>query len=157
MAQADRHEQTDWNAIALYLKGLGVREVVLISPTPNWRPSLPVIVARRHWSEQQQYLADGLDSTPIATDALMRATYGRSDRLTYISLIQTLCGDAGCLTAAPDATTLLVLDYGHLSPSGSVFIANKILARPLATVFKHAQEDTPTNLNEKMTTTVTFH
>lgn len=140
LAQVAHHETTDWDAIAGRLRGLGVHEVVLVGPMPNWRPSLPVIVARRHWHERLTYLGDGLDPKPIATDKLLAARYGGSNRLHYVSLIQSLCSPAGCVATLPQEQGLIVVDYGHLSPSGSVFVADRVLAMPLKTVVRLAAQ-----------------
>lgn len=139
MAQAEHHEKTDWDLIARRLRELGVKKVVLVGPMPNWRPSLPVIVARRHWQDNVQYLSDGLDPAPVTTDMQLKAAYGKSSRLEYISLIEKLCGGLGCRASLPRDQMLLVVDYGHLSPSGSLFVASTILAEPLNTMLDRVQ------------------
>jgi hypothetical protein len=50
-----------------------------------------------------------------------------SSSVSYISLISSLCSDNGCLTKVDDKNTPLVWDYGHLTPEGSIFVADEII------------------------------
>jgi peptidoglycan/LPS O-acetylase OafA/YrhL len=45
----------------------------------------------------------------------------------YISIHEALCKDEGCLTrVGPELTDLTAIDQGHLSPSGSRYLLNKV-------------------------------
>ena len=81
-----------------------------------------------------------VDPKPIATDKLLAARFESSNRLHYVSLIQSLCSPAGCLATLPEDRGLIVVDYGHLSPPGSVYVANHVLAVPLRTVLRLAAQ-----------------
>lgn len=132
MAQREKHEQTDWQAMARFIAAHG-GELVLVGPTPQWRPSLPIIVAR-DLHAPAAYVADGLDGAVLETDRRLREQLTGSP-ITYVSLIQALCQGAACRArirndaGEPD---LLVVDYGHLTPAGSVHAAREALAPWLA-------------------------
>lgn len=146
IAQAEHHENTDWYAVANRLHELGVKQVVLVGPMPNWKPSLPLIIARRHWGEAFVHIKDGLDSAPFKTNAILEKRYAKSKNLVYVSLTNPLCDVTGCLAIAPVDRTLLVVDYGHLSPPGSMYVSQSIL-RQVLTDSTDAQQVTekPTN------------
>ena len=78
--------------------------------------------------------AEGLDGAVLETDRRLREQLTGSP-ITYVSLIQALCQGAACRArirndaGEPD---LLVVDYGHLTPAGSVHAAREALAPWLA-------------------------
>lgn len=129
LAQRNGHEDVDWTRIAHALHALGVVHVVLVGPTPQWWPSLPRIAAR-HWDESWTRIADGLVPASAATDALLQQRYARAFDLRYVSLTQPLCNAQGCVARVPGEkkSSLLVIDYGHLSAKGSRYIARTIIA-----------------------------
>lgn len=132
MAQAEAHEQTNWDEIARYLHAKGVSQVVLVGPMTNWRPSLPIVVTRAHWQDDSPYVKHGLDNAVFATNAILKDKYQHSKTINYVSLIDVLCQQKeGCIGVLPDKKGLLVVDYGHLSPSGSIYVAKRILAQRL--------------------------
>jgi len=122
IAQKDQHDKTQWNDLATYLKSLGVKQVVLMGPLPQWSPSLPSVIANRHWGNEDSHISDvALDRGLIATD---RATRGMIDpRLVdFVSLIDGLCIADSCLVRLQDDHSLLQIDSGHLSSAGSLYI-----------------------------------
>jgi peptidoglycan/LPS O-acetylase OafA/YrhL len=140
LAQAERHEQTDWVAFAAALHGLGVQHVLLVGPLPQWKPSLPLVITRYHWDDHAWHdgdepvrVAEGLDAQTLKADQHLSQRYqgplAQSPALTYVSLIGKLCNDAGCLAYVPgDADhTLMAVDYGHLSPPASIYVAQHLL------------------------------
>lgn len=127
LAQQAAHENTDWNAIATRLLDSGAAKVVLIGPMPNWRPSLPVVFVRRYWDSTAMRIAQGLDPALFTTDRLLQEKYGDSKKLTYISLTKKLCNQNGCIGVISREKSLIVLDYGHLTPWGSVYVAEVVI------------------------------
>lgn len=136
MAQAEGHEETDWSAIARYLHSVGVKRVILVGPVPQWRPSLPLVVSKRHWQEHSDMIEDdGLDNDIMVTDSLLQQRYGQSGAdtektggLEYVSVISALCKGDECLAYVPGDGTLIAVDYGHLSPPGSIYVVRHVLA-----------------------------
>ena len=49
--------------------------------------------------------------------------------LTYVSVIEKLCNAEGCIGVLPGSSDrdLLVFDVGHLTPKGSVYVAEEVL------------------------------
>ena len=132
IAQREKHEQTDWQAIAGFVQSHG-GELVLVGPTPQWQPSLPIIVARDLKATPDR-VAEGVDAVVMNTDRLMRERLANSP-VQYVSLVAALCDGQGCRARIRDeagAPDLLVLDYGHLTPAGSALVAREILAPWLA-------------------------
>jgi peptidoglycan/LPS O-acetylase OafA/YrhL len=136
LAQQSAHERTDWGELADHLHKLGVESVVLLGPMPNWRPSLPMIITRKHWGRPINRVSDGLDAALFATDAVLAKKYGRAPNLDYISLISALCNTEGCIAVVPNEEMLMVVDYGHLTPLGSIYVAKTVLKAKLDSLMR---------------------
>jgi peptidoglycan/LPS O-acetylase OafA/YrhL len=122
IAQKDQHDKTHWGEIAARLKQLGVKHVVLMGPLPQWNPSLPSVIANRHWGATESHITDaGLDQSVMAAD---RATRTMIDprSVDFVSLIDKLCVANSCLVRLQDDNSLLQIDSGHLSEKGSIYI-----------------------------------
>ena len=138
IAQANRHEKTNWFDVYNKLIYLGVKKVVLIGPVSQWRPSLPrVITKKSHWNSTEKYITDdGLDLSILLTDQIMNEE-AIPNNMIYISLIQGLCIDdnsmKSCTVRVSDGD-LLQVDYGHLTPKGSLYVARNILFGKLKNV-----------------------
>ncbi len=131
MAQVHNHQATDWNRIADRLHSLGVGNVVLVGPAPEWYPSLPLVFVRHFWGADPEYIKDGLDGDVLFTDQQLQQRYGSSSKIIYVSLIQKLCTKEGCLAHVPESRELMALDYGHLTPEASVFVGRSIIGTAL--------------------------
>lgn len=131
MAQQNSHELTDWNEIARHLKALGVKEVVLVGPVPQWQPSLPLVITKRHWNSADSQIVDqGLDQRILKTDALLKKKLDPSV-IDYISVIGGVCKGLACLAKVDEGKSLMAVDYGHLTPSASLYVGRTILAPKL--------------------------
>ena len=129
LAQMSGHESTDWEGMADGVRALGAKNVVLIGPAPQWQPSLPLVIASRYWGRDYGRVKYGLDSSVFGTDAALKKRYEHASRLVYISMVEHLCNDEGCLAVVPggDRQALIAVDSGHLSPKGSIFVVDKVL------------------------------
>ena len=134
LAQSTNHEDTDWQRIADYAHAQGIRRVVLVGPTPQWHPSLPQVIVNNYWGKDHEIVRMGLDQSVLNTDTLMQKKYGNSDSITYVSLIDRLCNADGCRAVVPteDVHDLLVMDYGHLTPAASFYVAKNIISTKLS-------------------------
>ncbi|CAM3359692.1 acyltransferase [Pseudomonas floridensis] len=122
IAQKDGHDRTDWNGIAIRLKGYGVKHVVLIGPLPQWNPSLPSVIANRHWGLNESHISDpALDQGVMAVDQPARQL-AESAGIQFVSLIDKLCVADACLVRLEDTDSLLQIDSGHLSTEGSLYV-----------------------------------
>ena len=127
MAQQQFHELTDWNEIAAHLKSLGVKSIVLVGPVPQWRPSLPIVMVKRHWNSTDSRIVDqGLDPRMLASDTLLKQQLDPA-LVTYISIIGGVCEGSACLARVDEGRSLLVVDYGHLTPAASLYLGQTLI------------------------------
>src|SRR5262249_28347968 len=129
LAQMTSHESTDWEQLADRARFLGAKHVVLMGPSPQWRPSLPIVVASRYWGRHFQRVKDGLAPWVAAADPALERRLAHASRLSYLSMVRRLCNDDGCLAVVGDAgpVDLIAVDPGHLSPKGSIFVGERVL------------------------------
>lgn len=132
LAQGGAHESTDWDALAARVRAMGVRRVVLVGPAPMWQPALPEIFINRYWDSNARRVSYGLAPGRQELDDELRRRYAGSTAVTYVSLISRLCDAAGCLAVVPGSSPLelMAFDAAHLTPRGSVYIAQQFL-RPV--------------------------
>jgi peptidoglycan/LPS O-acetylase OafA/YrhL len=122
-----------------WLRGLGVRHIVVFGPGPRWESPLPVALFRRmaigHTERIPERLGGAVPAAVWQLDARM-AALTQSLQVDYLSVLQQFCTADGCLTqgnlTAPQPD-LLFRDQDHLSVSGSEWLisaaAPKILPR----------------------------
>lgn len=130
LAQREGHERVDWDAIARKLLQIGVKKVLLIGPTPHWQPELHKILARKLPNPRQR-LTEGLDGHGISIDELLKQKYQNENLLRYVSLIDGLCDQEGCLAYIGNDPLegITAFDYGHLTSMASTYVAERVLAR----------------------------
>jgi len=127
IAQKDQHDKTHWSEIAARLRSYGVKHIVLLGPLPQWNPSLPSVIANRHWGQTETHITDpALDQSVMAAD---RATQRQIDphAVDFISLIDKLCVVNSCLVRLQEHNSLLQFDSGHLSEEGSMYIVKNFV------------------------------
>ena len=124
--QAGDHQLTDWKEMARMVEA-NHGELVLIGPVPQWRPSLPVIVAK-NLKAKHDYVGEGLDLKILEIDKQLHTVYKKS-KIRFVSVVEKLCKTNKCRAKVPsyDGFDLIAFDYGHLTPAGSDFIAKTVL------------------------------
>jgi peptidoglycan/LPS O-acetylase OafA/YrhL len=130
-AQSSRHDETDWNKMATFAKNNGVNGIYLVGPPPKWNISLPYVVSY-HELFDSNTTSKNLIKNIIETDKKLFSKFETSETITYISLVHSLCSRGECLIKIPNAPindNLLLFDTGHLSNSGSDFVARNIIAK----------------------------
>ena len=129
LTQKGRHEQTDWPSLARQTLANGAARVLLVGPMPQWSPSLPEVIATRYWGASFDRVAQGLNRDAFEVDRRLKAALDGDSAVTYVSALDGLCTDQGCLAVVPGSRDreLLAVDAGHLSPAGSVFVAETLL------------------------------
>jgi len=108
------------------LKDRGAR-VVLVGSLPQWRPSLPEIVAGRMYqhglglAEIPRLIASNRHGELEKIDRGLREVTDRQG-VQWISLLDALCKDDHCtaLVATAEGLRLTAWDYGHLTYEGSL-------------------------------------
>lgn len=128
LAQSGAHVDTDWTRIAARSIELGAHHVIVVGPFPIWRPGLPAIVGQHHLRDGTHYVHIGLDQEAFAADQLLASALSTVPNISYVSLLQQLCRDGGCLGRVPGEgdLELMVMDYGHLTPKGSVYVGRHV-------------------------------
>ncbi len=114
------------------LLALGAGRVVVIGPAPRWRPSLPEVVANHYWGKDFNRVSYGLQND-VEVDRRLQAELANVPQLTYVSLLNGLCNDEGCVAVVPGSTNndLTAFDFGHFTLKGSVFVAESQLQKVL--------------------------
>lgn len=130
LAQSGGHAATDWTMLTRQVLETGAGRVVLVGPAPNWTPSLPEVVAHQYWGRPYARVSHGLAPGTFDTDRLLKAHVAGVDGLSYVSLLDGLCDDAGCQAVVDGGgwQDLIAFDSGHFSPRGSVFVVAKALS-----------------------------
>ncbi|WP_434938661.1 acyltransferase family protein [Shewanella sp. HL-SH8] len=143
IAQANGHNNSDWEGISETLKDLGVEKVLLVGPIQQWKPSLPkVMIKTKNWNNDSKFVNDdGLDMSIIAIDSeLSKKAFPTN--IIYLSLIDNLCVkkiNSFFCRVKVDNEVLIQVDYGHLSKEGSLFIAEKILSSKIKALYKKTE------------------
>lgn len=126
--QAASHEETDWDEIADMVEANGGK-LVVVGPTPRWRPSLPDIIVQHHWGQPLEYTDIGIDKPLFETDRLMKEKYPAGSEVNYVSALDKLCKANGCLARidTDEELDLFAVDDGHMTPAASDHVARHIL------------------------------
>ncbi|WP_167381739.1 acyltransferase family protein [Pseudoalteromonas agarivorans] len=128
LAQKLDHHKNDFFEIVAFLERNNINaQIILAGPVPQWRPSLPKAIVKRHFDVQEKYIDDIYfvkETTQVNT--ILKKRYNNSS-IQYVSIIDTLCSSGHkCLAKVDDNNTPLVWDYGHLTLEGSIYIAENV-------------------------------
>ena len=134
LAERPAHDQTDWVTLARRIRQAGGGRVIVVGPTLEWRPSLPVIVTNRYWDRPYDSVSDGLDEAVFRIDNELKRRSSAAGPYIYVSLLDRLCEGGRCLAIVPGTSPpeLLTFDHGHLTPRASVFVVQQALREVLA-------------------------
>lgn len=135
LAQESMHDRTDWQKLYNTIYELGVRHVILIGPVPQWRPSLPSVYVRRHWGSDSEFIYDNAFDNSLISLNKSTVNKLRGTDIIYVDILSDLCkssidGKYFCRAKVND--TLLVVDYGHLSEEGSIYVVEEIIMPKLS-------------------------
>jgi hypothetical protein len=130
VAQANQHELVDWKKLDTLLKKMGVGHVILSGPLPQWLPSLPIVVAKRHWDNQRRINDVALDRSIAQTNVVLQSKIS-TDSPIFVNVFDELCplrnNTHQCLVRLGADNNLITVDYGHLSKEGSMYVVKNIL------------------------------
>jgi peptidoglycan/LPS O-acetylase OafA/YrhL len=107
-----------------WLRGLGVRRIIVFGPGPAWNASLPMDLFRYMSLRRTDQIPERLGSIAAAEWQLDRAMAARvlAEGVQYVSVAGWFCNAAGCRTTGNESLKtpdLLFRDQDHLTPSGS--------------------------------------
>lgn len=113
------------------LKEMGIQNITLYGPPPHWEKPLPTLMIEWHRDHVEDLIP--MRMVPEAfdfTDDLDRRleAIALSHRVQYTSIIKRVCIDKACLARVQ--TKLTSLDFGHLTPSGSMAVFEVSDRRP---------------------------
>lgn len=106
--------------------------VVLVGPAPFWEEVLPSLVYRSWASGSLERtlpdrLADRISARPFDAQTTIKA-FAEKHGVHYISLLDLLCSDDGCLThVSTDRADLISWDHGHLTTNGAQFVSRYLI------------------------------
>ncbi|HHF3033398.1 TPA: SGNH hydrolase domain-containing protein [Vibrio diabolicus] len=133
IAQEKKHSLINFKRIIRVLEKNGVKNLVVVGPVPQWRPSLPLALTKQaHLS--QKLSSDSFDYSiyqdNFFTESIVKKLAKSSRlRIDYINLIENLCSvREGVISCNPwsnfSSGELLIFDYGHLTNSGAIYITS---------------------------------
>jgi peptidoglycan/LPS O-acetylase OafA/YrhL len=131
IAQANGHSSRVMIDIATKLRHYGVKKVIFLGPTPQWKSDLPKIISRQLWMLKPARTYVGLNQDILTlNDVLMRDFSGVVDA-EYVNLVGFFCDVNGCLTHTDGdiKKSITTWDYGHLTPSASRYLAKNLLVK----------------------------
>lgn len=108
-----------------------VTKIVVLGPVPNWQTSLSREMFA-YWRRSfpgtlpPQYMNSGLVQDIAKWDNFLGNEVPKLG-VSYLSAYKVLCNAQGCLTrVGPRSSDLTAIDYGHLSPAGSIYLVDHI-------------------------------
>ena len=114
------------------LEAAGVVKIILVGPAQLWKAFLPQLLFE-DWQAQREpkvipeRLSGNLDPDTPALDRALRAI-ATSRRIIYVSPIDLLCNEKGCLTYVPDEPgKLITWDIGHLTSEGATYFVRLLI------------------------------
>ncbi|MDR5854145.1 acyltransferase family protein [Caballeronia sp. LZ062] len=106
-------------------------KIVVVGPAPMWNGRLQDVMLKYYTDTPghpapPQYMLYGRIPRPQELDPLLREAV-KASGVEYISLLDLLCNQSGCLTrVGSQATDLTAIDFGHLSLAGARYVAQKM-------------------------------
>lgn len=111
------------------LKGLGVKKIIFMGPSPHWTTNLPKIIVRKLWENTPRRTYIGIDHQVLKANIELQKNFKNSETRIYVNIIDLFCDQEGCLTYIGEdkKTGITTWDYGHLSPIASNYLAKNLL------------------------------
>jgi len=111
------------------LKGLGTPRVVLVGPVMSFRERVATVLARQSTDE---HVPERIPSTRLGrlrrVDSELKSLAAAAGA-EYVSPLDVTCDERGCLVApGGEAAHMLVFDQSHLTPVGSRYLVDALLA-----------------------------
>lgn len=130
LATRHLHEETNWDLIALKLKELGAKKIVVLGPVPQFKGPLPLLVAKKYMHDDTISRVD-MDESIFQSNEKMNSL--ASDNYLYVDVLSEFCSNDGCFfqTERKNHKKLISFDYGHLSTEGSAFVVNELLIKKM--------------------------
>ena len=114
------------------LSAAGIKNIVVLGPSPEWLDPLPKLVYNGWKSDYPLHriptrLIKGLNTETKKVDDYFREFIPKS-KAVLVPLYDLFCNTEGCVTSVgSDASKLTSWDYGHLTTDSAKFVAGKLL------------------------------
>ena len=109
-------------------------KIVVVGPAPVWSDALPKLVYLS-WRDSGKSLPDRLShgfKADIFENSAKMADIAKAAGVSYVSLADLFCNEAGCLTHVPaNRTRLTSWDYGHLTTDGAAMVTTYMVRQQL--------------------------
>ncbi|MBF0383806.1 MAG: acyltransferase [Magnetococcales bacterium] len=130
-AMNSHHNKVDWHAVLSFVESAGVRRAFIVGPTPHWS-DLPAAYAA-YLNDPLLSIDKYLKNSKIDENHVMSLEVEQySMDVKLISIIRLMCSTyMSCNYRVPEVKKndfLISWDYGHLSYSGSVYIASELFS-----------------------------
>lgn len=115
-----------------HLKLIGVKQLYLVGPPPEWHPGLQDVLVKHALKDKighrlESRLSEGVTTSPALEKQLIQLAQNKG--IAYISLLNILCNERGCMTkVGAEPEDLIGYDDGHLSRKGGAFVAEQFPA-----------------------------
>jgi peptidoglycan/LPS O-acetylase OafA/YrhL len=115
-----------------HLKLMGVKQIYVIGPPPEWHPGLQVVLVKQALRDKLTHkladrISEGVTTSPELDQQLQQLA--QEKKISYISLLNILCNQDGCITkAGNEPEDLIGYDDGHFSRKGGAFVAKQFPA-----------------------------
>ena len=141
IAQNKNQNPQQYQLMAKQLRQMGVRQVLVIGPTPHWRRDLPKMITYWLWKETPRRTTLGLEPEVMQRDRALKTASQSLTAYRYISMIDDFCNQQGCLVylGTDRKLGLTTWDYGHLTPAASDYFARQRLVSEIT----QASTDSP--------------
>ncbi|HFU74946.1 MAG TPA: hypothetical protein ENK66_01740 [Arcobacter sp.] len=145
LVQRFKHENNQLFETAKHLIGMGVKNVLVVGPLPQWANDLPRIIAWKHWQNDSMKINDKDFKTEVLnSDQILQKRFLENNykNIYYASPIQILCeSTSNCTAILDEDMTPLSFDYGHLTKEGSVYVGENVLAPLLDRILSERETD----------------
>jgi len=133
VAQGHGHSIGNMNKIMAKLQDIGVKRIIFTGPSPQWKPDLPKVVARKLWNNTPRRTYIGIDQGVINLNNRLKLEFRHQNGVDFVSLIDFFCSAEGCLTYIGGDRQLGITtwDYGHLTPIASDLLAKNLLVKEI--------------------------
>jgi hypothetical protein len=128
--EPDRPLSHDLQATIRELKRAGLPRVVLVGPPGQWKDKLPRLLLQNWrkdpWHSAPERMKYGIEPAASTTDAALDKLVS-DEGIAYFSAYRSMCDVRGCLIKyGSGEADLMTWDYGHLTPGGAEFLAQRI-------------------------------
>ena len=133
LLHADWSPTSNWGGLTVTidaLKKAGINNIFLIGPDPTWNDALPRILSSYYLKVHKKPPLRMKNNNYVVAHMLDLAMrdFAKSQNIRYISSLDILCNQDGCLTrTGVNSIDYMATDINHLTPQGAKYEANILM------------------------------